>query len=103
MKRGEIWWSELPTPIGRRPVVLLSRDEAYEVRTLVTVAPLTATVRRIPVEVVLGPEDGVPKICVANLDTLMTIEKARLSGFICLLKPKKLDEVNAALKFALAL
>ena len=103
MKRGEIWWAELPAPIGRRPVVLLSRDEAYDVRTLVTIAPVTAMVRRIPVEVALGPEDGLPKTCVANLDTLMTIQKTRLSGFICLLKPRRLDEVNAALKFALAL
>jgi len=33
--------AELPAPAGRRPVVLLSRDEAYAVRELVTIAPLT--------------------------------------------------------------
>jgi len=41
MRRGEIWWAELPAPGGRRPVLLLSRNEAYVVRQLVTVAPIT--------------------------------------------------------------
>lgn len=103
MKRGEVWWAELPSPVGRRPVVLLSRDEAYRVRELVTVAPVTTTVRRIPVEVLLGPEEGMLKACVVNLDTLVTIQKAHLTEFICLLKPRKIEEINAALKFALAI
>ena len=37
MRRGEVWWADLPVPVGRRPVVLLSRNEAYAVRELVTV------------------------------------------------------------------
>ena len=101
MKRGEVWWARLPSPIGRRPVVLLSRDEAYHVRALVTVAPVTTTVRRIPVEVPLGPEDGLPKSCVVNLDTLMTVRKAQLTEFIVLLGPQKIDRINHALQFAL--
>ena len=39
MRRGEVWWADLPPPAGRRPVLLLSRNEAYAVRQLVTVAP----------------------------------------------------------------
>src|SRR5262249_20021588 len=61
MRRGELWWADLPAPAGRRPVVLLSRDEAYLVRRLVTVAPITTRVRRIPTEVALGPDAGLPK------------------------------------------
>jgi hypothetical protein len=68
MKRGEVWWADLPPPTGRRPVVLLSRDEAYAVRALVTVASVTTRIRSIPAEVPLGPEDGLPRDCVANLD-----------------------------------
>lgn len=60
MRRGDIWWAELPPPTGRRPVVLLSRDEAYAIRALVTVAPVTTRIRQIPAEVPLGPEDGLP-------------------------------------------
>ena len=50
--------ADLPRQAGRRPVILLSRDEAYEVRRLVTVAPVTTRVRGIPVEVPLGPKDA---------------------------------------------
>ena len=53
MRRGEVWWAELPQPVGRRPVLLLSRDAAYSVRTPVTVAIVTRTIRNIPVEVLL--------------------------------------------------
>lgn len=38
MKRGEVWWAQQPEPVGKRPVVLLSRDEPYKVRNAVTVA-----------------------------------------------------------------
>ncbi|MCJ7654886.1 MAG: type II toxin-antitoxin system PemK/MazF family toxin, partial [Dehalococcoidia bacterium] len=64
MKRGEIWWAELESPTGRRPVVLLSRDEAYSVRSLVIVAPVTTRIRHVPSEVPLVADDGVPHDCV---------------------------------------
>lgn len=103
MKRGEVWLAALQEPLGRRPVVLLSRDEAYRVRTFVTVALITTTIRNIPTEVLLTPEEGLIKRCVINLDDLFTIEKARLERFLTQLSPEKIDRVNASLKFALAL
>lgn len=103
MKRGEVWWAELLKPSGRRPVVLLSRDEAYRVRSAVTVAEVTATVRDIPVEVALGKEDGLPKRCVANLDNIITISKGLLKERICALNAKKIDAVDRAIRFALDL
>lgn len=45
MRRGEIWWAEIPALVGRRPVVLLSRNEAYAVRDLVIVALITSRIR----------------------------------------------------------
>ncbi|PWB79243.1 MAG: hypothetical protein C3F08_07235 [Candidatus Methylomirabilota bacterium] len=103
MRRGEIWWAELPAPAGTRPVVLLSRDEAYPVRRLVTVAPVTTRVRRIASEVLLGPEDGLPRSCVVNLDTIITIAKDSLRGHIANLSQTKLRAVEEALHFALGL
>jgi len=103
VKRGEIWWAELPRPAGRRPVILLSRDEAYEVRRLVTVAPVTTRVRHIPVEVPLGPKDGMPRDCVANLDTVTTIPKDALRQRLAVLSRSKMTAVDAALRFALGL
>ena len=101
MRRGEVWWVELPSPAGRRPVLLLSRNEAYAVRGLVTVAPVTTRIRRIPSEVPLGPEDGLSQECVINLDTITTIAKASLRERLTTLSPAKLKEVEAALHFAL--
>lgn len=101
MKRGEVWWADLPAPVGRRPVVLLSRDEAYAVRNAVTVAEITTTIRGIPVEVKLGPEDGLPKKCVANLDTILTVRKNILIERISLLRSDKIGQINNAIKFAL--
>ena len=103
MHKGEIWWANLPSPIGKRPVVLLSRDEAYSVRDAVTVAEVTSTIRNIPVEVNLGMEDGLPKKCVINLDTIITIRKELLIEKIADLVPEKIDKVNKAIKFALDL
>ena len=67
MRRGEIWWAKLAPPVGKRPVLLLSRDEAYAVRELVTVAPVTTRIRHIASEVSLGPEEGLTRRCGALL------------------------------------
>jgi len=103
MRRGEIWWAELEPPAGRRPVVLLSRDEAYAVRSLVIVAPITTRIRHIASEVLLGTDDGMPRDCVANLDTITTIPKDCLSDRLASLSPQKLKEVEIAIHFALGL
>ena len=103
MRRGEVWWAELPLPVGRRPVVLLSLDEAYVVRNAVTVAEITSMIRGIPVEVEIGPEDGLPKKCVVNLDTIVTIRKDLLIKMIAVLRDEKIEQINSAIKFALSL
>jgi mRNA interferase MazF len=103
MKRGEIWWAELESPAGRRPVLLLSRDEAYSVRELVIVAPVTTRVRHIPSEVHLSLEDGLPKPCVINLDTITTIAKVSLTDRLAILSAEKLKAVVVALHFVLGL
>jgi mRNA interferase MazF len=103
VKRGEVWWADLGPPAGRRPALLLSRDEAYAVRALVIVAPVTTRVRGIPSEVPLGPEDNLPRACVANLDTITTIAKASLRERLTSLSAEKLRAVDAALHFSLGL
>ena len=101
MKRGEVWWAELNPPQGRRPVLLLSRDEAYDIRALVTVAPVTTRIRNIPSEVPLDLEDGLPKSCVVNLDTITTVSKLSLREKISTLSSEKMRAVEIALRFAL--
>jgi mRNA interferase MazF len=103
MRRGEVWWGQLPAPIGRRPVVLLSRDAAYRVRAAITVAPITRIIRNIPVEVALDESDGLPSRCVANLDDIATIPKTLIKRRIAVLSVEKMQEVEAAIRFALDL
>ncbi len=67
MKRGEVWWVDMPGPAGRRPAVLLSRDAAYRVRAAITVAPITRTLRNIPVEVIFQTIEDLHKACPNNL------------------------------------
>ncbi len=103
MERGEIWWAELPAPVGRRPVVLVSRQRAIQVRQSVTTVAITTTIRHIPVEVPLGPEEGLPKRCVANCDVLNTIPKSLLVQRVGQLPLEKLRALHHALRFALSL
>lgn len=96
-------WYRFQSPDKNRPVLILTRDSAIDFLGDVTVAPLTSTVRDIPTEVQLGPEDGVPRACAVNLDHLQTIPKARLGPFVARLSSSKLEDVARALTFALAL
>ena len=72
MRQFEIWWATLPAPAGRRPVLLLSRNDGYQHLGKFVVAEITPTIRTIPVEVRLGSREGLPSPCVANLDNIRT-------------------------------
>lgn len=97
-----MWWANIPHA-GRRPVLLLSRDVSYAVRTNVTVGEITTNIRGIPVEVGLDKSDGLPKECVVNLDNIVTIPRARLSNLIVSLSPERIRQVNQAIIYALDL
>ena len=103
MRRGEIWWAKLPLPAGRRPVVLISRDSAYAVRSNITVAEISTNERGIPSEIVLTKRDGLPRRCVANLDNLVTIPKTWLEARVVQLAPARLAALDTALRFSLGL
>src|SRR6266568_7119326 len=96
MKQLEIWWARLPNPAGRRPVLLLSRDDAYSYLNKFVVAEITTTIRRIPVEVPLGRRDGLAKECVANCDNLRTVSRQALTERISKLPARRYSEVKRA-------
>jgi mRNA interferase MazF len=81
----------------------LSRDAAYRVRAAITVAPITRTIRNIPVEVILDRNDGMPARCVVNLDDISTIPKVLIKQRITDLSREKIDQIDAAVRFALDL
>ena len=102
MRQYELWWAELPEPVGRRPVLLLARDAAYECLSRATVVEVTTTIRNIPVEVRLGRKEGLARPFVANLDSLHVVPLARLRKRIGALGPERVAEVKRALGYALS-
>jgi mRNA interferase MazF len=103
MRRGEIHWYTFKAPDKRRPVLVLTRDSAIGFLSALTVAPITTTIRDIPSEVVLTPEDGLRSNCVANMDNLQTVPKCQLGPVIAHLSPARMEEVDRATAFALGL
>lgn len=103
MWRGEVWWVHFNQPIGHRPGVLLTRDGAYEVRTHVTLAPVTRSGRPIGSHVRVGPGDGLRQLSFINLDDIQTVPKSWLEQRITTLSAERMAEVDAAIKFALGI
>jgi mRNA interferase MazF len=101
VRQFEIWWVNLPTPSGRRPVLLLSRNDAYRYLNKFIVAEITTTVRAIPVEVKLGRREGLPSACVANLDNIRTAARQWFDSRAGALAPLRHGEVKRALGYAL--
>ena len=103
MRRGEVWWANLPAPVGRRPVVLLSRNSSYRARSTATVVAVTQTIRDTPVEVILDESDGLPMRCGANLDDLLAVPLSLLEARVAQLSGEKMTAIERALSFALDL
>ncbi len=102
MRQFEIWWARLPKPAGRRLVLLLSRNDAYQYLNKFIVAEITTTIRAIPVEVRVGKREGLPSACVANLDNIRTVARDWLEARAGSVPPSRHDEVKRALGYALA-
>ena len=101
MNQGDVYWYIFGPPDKRRPVIILTRDSAIGFLSSVTVAPTTTTIRNIPTEVLLTPEDGLPNECAANLDNVQTVQKSQLGGYITHLSRDQMRAVRDALVFAL--
>jgi mRNA interferase MazF len=101
VKQYEIWWADLPAPVGTRPVLLLTRDGAYAYLNRVLAVEVTSRVRDIPQEVRLGPREGMPRSCVASFDNLRAVPKAMLRERVGRLSPRRIAEVKRALGHAL--
>ena len=99
-RRGELWWCEL-AGIGRRPVVVLSRDAAITRLGRSLVGPCTTTVRGLPSEVLLEPGvDPVPRLCAVNLDSVESVSVGVLVDRLGRLSDQRMREVCDALSVA---
>jgi mRNA interferase MazF len=98
--RGEVWWCEL-NEIGRRPVVVLSRDAAIPRLRRALIAPCTTTLRALPSEVVLEPgDDPVPRRCAVNLDSVESVSTGLLVERLGRLADARMREICSALAVA---
>jgi len=102
VKRGEIYWADMPPPSGRRPLLVLSRSKAIPFLTSVVVAEVSSTIRDIPSEVRLGKREGLPKPCVASMDSIHTVPKEALDDEATgELPSRRFRELDDALRFTL--
>jgi mRNA interferase MazF len=99
--RGEVWWYEDPRA-GRRPFLILTRNEAIPVLNQVLAVPATRTIRDIPTEVELDSSDGMPAPCALAVDNLTVIRVALCTQRITRLNAERMVAVCEALRHATA-
>ncbi len=101
MTQFEIWWTELREPAVRRPVLLLSRPDAYGYLNKFIAAEITSTIRGIASEVLVGDAEGLPKLCAINCDNLRVVPRESLTRQAGSLPPHRWLEVKRAIGAAL--
>jgi mRNA interferase MazF len=101
VERGEVRLFRFAPPDKERPVLVLTRSSAIPYLSRVTVAPITSTIRGVPSEVPLGPEDGLRQPCAANLHNVVTVGQEGLGRVVARLNARRMREVCAAIAFAL--
>ncbi|WP_414689980.1 type II toxin-antitoxin system PemK/MazF family toxin [Nocardioides sp.] len=95
-----MWWCEM-AEIGRRPVVVLSRDAVIPRHRRALIAPCTTTIRGLPSEVLLEPgDDPVPLRSAVNLDSIESVSIAILVERLGRVAEARMREICAALAIA---
>ena len=100
LRRGEIWLYQFASPDKRRPVVILSRTRALPLLRTAVVAQITSTIRGIPSEVVVGPNEGLKTPSAINLDHVQTVNQRGLHQYVGTLSEDKMQQVCQALAVA---
>ena len=103
MRRAEIWWADLPPPVGPRPVVVLTRNTVIDTIGAVVVSLVTRTARGLPTEMAVGRAEGVPRPSVVNFDNILTVPRQRLVRVMGQLSADRVAELDRAVKIALGL
>jgi mRNA interferase MazF len=101
LNRGDVHLCRFAQPDKQRPVLVLTRDSAIGHLSTVTVAPITSTVRDVPSAVTLDVDDGMKNRCAVNLHNTVTIAQERLGKRVASLRPERMQEVGAVLRFSL--
>jgi mRNA interferase MazF len=110
--RGEIWWVNLPEPIGsspgfRRPVLVVQSDSFNQSKILtVVVAVITKNLElaKAPGNVsITARTSRLPVDSVVNVSQVITIDKSLLTEFVSTLPNKKMEKIEEGLRMVLSL
>lgn len=82
-------------------MLILTRASAISYLSRVTVAPITSTIRGVPSEVALGPDDGMKRPCAVNLHNVVTVAQGAMGRRLTQLPPRRMREVCRSLAFVL--
>ena len=110
IQQGEVWWAELPDPIGsgpgfRRPILIV-QGEALNRSRLATVVcvPLTSNLRWVtaPGNVLLSAQrTGLPKDSVANVSQIVALDRSVLTELVGQIPPSQLEAVLKGIEIIL--
>lgn len=112
MRRGEIWWADLPEPRGSEPAyrrpVLIIQSNIHNKSSLQTViiAALTTNLRlaAFPGNVTIGrKQSGLPRECVINNTQLMALDRRYLLEKVGTLPAPAMNKVDDGLRLVLSL
>lgn len=112
MKRGDIWWANLPPPSGsgpgyRRPVLVIQSNAFNESNistVLVAVITSNMALSDAPGNVRLSKSSGgLPKPSVVNVSQLLTMDRSLLGKRVGSLPSRMMQRVDAGLKLVLSL
>ncbi len=110
--RGEIWWADLPDPVGsgpgfRHPVLVVQDDEFNKsLISTITVALISSKMNlaRANGNVAIIPrQSGLSKDSVINAFQLLTIDKSLLLERLAVLSEGKMEQVDTGLRLVLSL
>jgi mRNA interferase MazF len=105
MKRGDIYRVHRPgdDPKRHRSFVVVSRQALIDTRfSTVICAPVFTSGEGLVSQVAIGPDEGMKHECWIMCDNLASMRKSDLTQFVGSLSYKKLDELDEALRIALA-
>ena len=112
MKRGELWWADLPNPVGSGPgykrPVLIVQSNPFNASRISTVIVATVTsnlaLAEAPGNVRVGKGDsGLPQPSVINVSQLITLDRSVLSKKVKALPGTVMEKVDVGIKLVLAL
>lgn len=112
VKRGEIWWADLPEPKGsapgyRRPVVIIQADALNKANLNTTIAAMITTnleLAEMHGNVILKKhQSGLPKDSVVNVTQIFTLDKIILIEFVETLSERKMEQIEKGLRLVLSL